>query len=62
MTVKKIFELGIIGDDTEIYIRDSEMYTLTHGNCYQDNILKYLDSIAECFTWQDDNKFYIDLK
>lgn len=62
MTVKKIFKLGLINDDTEIYIRHSDMHTLAHGDWHQDNVLEYLDHIAECFTWQDDNKFYIDLK
>lgn len=62
MTVKKIFELGLINDSTKIYIRNPDMYTLAYGNWFHDNVLKYLDSVAEFFTWQDDNKFYIDLK
>lgn len=61
MTVKKIFELGLINDDAEIYIRDAEMHVLTHGNWYQDNILEYLDRKVECFTWQDNGEFFIDL-
>lgn len=62
MTVNKVFETGLIHDNTEIYIRDEDLHVLAHGNWYQDNILGYLDKEVECFTWQDDNKFYIDVK
>lgn len=62
MTISKIFEVGLINDDTEVWIRDSEFHVLAHGNWYQDNILDYLESEVESFTWQDDNKFYIDVK
>lgn len=62
MTLRKILELGLIDDNTEVWVRDPDMRVLTHGNWYQDNVLKYLDSELECFTWQDDNNFYLDLK
>ena len=62
MTISKIFESGLINDNTEVWIRDSEFHVLEHGNWYQDNILDYLKSEVESFTWQDDNKFYIDVK
>ena len=63
MTVNKIFtELGLINDDTEVYIRDTDSHVLAHGNWYQDNVLRYLDNEVESFTWQDDNNFYIDIK
>lgn len=62
MTVKKILQLGLINDSTEIYIRDSDMHVLAHGNWYQDNILAYQDHVVECFTWQDNDEFFIDLK
>ena len=62
MTIGKIFEMGLINDDTSVWIRDNGSHVLAHGNWYQDDILKYEDKEAESFTWQDDNHFYIDLK
>lgn len=63
MTVDKIFALGIINDDTEVFIRwGNGFYVLAHGNWYQDNVLKYCEHEAESFAWQDDNKLYIDVK
>lgn len=62
MTLRKIFDLGLINDDTEIWIRDLDSHVLAEGNWYQDNVLKYMNAELECFTWQDDNNFYIDLK
>lgn len=63
MTVKKIFEeTGLIHDDTEIFIRDENLCILAHGNWYQDDILIYESHEVESFTWQDDNKIYIDVK
>ena len=62
MTLKKIWAMGLIKDSTEVWVRDDDLNVLAHGNWYQDNILKYLDHELECFTWQDDNNFYIYLK
>ena len=62
MTLSKIYELGLINDNTEIWVRDPDMYILAHGNWYQDDVLKYMNTELECFTWQDDNNFYIDVK
>ena len=54
MTLWKILELGLINDDTEVWIRHPNMHVLAHGNWYQDEI--------ESFIWQDNNNFYVDLK
>lgn len=62
MKVKEIFESGLINDNTEIFIRDAEFNILAHGNWYNDNILYYEEYETESFTWQDDNKIYIDIK
>lgn len=62
MTVKKIFDVGLVNDSTEIFIRDEGFHVLAHGNWYQDDVLEYLDHGVESFTWQDDNKIYIDVK
>lgn len=62
MTLRKIFDLGLINDDTEIWIRDLDSHVLAEGNWYQDDILKYLDHVLVSFTWQDDNNFYVNLE
>lgn len=63
MTLRKICELGLIKEDTEIFIRQGDgFYTAAHGNLHQADVVNYMDTEVECFTWQDDNKFYIDLK
>ena len=62
MTLEKIIDLGLIDDNTEVWIRTPELCVLAHGNWYQDNVLEYLHSELEDFVWQDDNNFYIDLK
>ncbi len=62
MTLRKIFGLGLVNDDTEIWVRDSDMRVLVHGDWNRELVLEYLDSELECFTWQDDDNFFIDLK
>lgn len=62
MTIGKIFiDLNLINDKTELWIRDSDMCVLAHGNWYHDNILEYTHCEVESFTWQNDNKIYIDV-
>lgn len=62
MNLSKIIELGLVNDRTEIWCRDRDMYVLAHGNWYQDNVLEYGHREVESFTWQDDDKLFIDLK
>lgn len=63
MTLKKLTEMGLIDDNTEIVIREGEGFdTFARGNWYQDDILAYDTREVESFTWQDDNRLYIDLK
>lgn len=63
MKIGKIYEAGFIKDDTEIFIRQGEeVNVLAHGNWYEDKILDYADMEVESFTWQDDNKVFIDVK
>lgn len=62
MTLEKLSDMGMVKDNTEIYIRDEDMNLLTRGNWYQDNVLDHMEDEIECFTWQDDNKLYIDVK
>ena len=62
MTLEKLFVMTLINDDTELVIRDNDFSVLAHGNGYQDNVLDFLDAKIESFTWQDDNKIYIDIE
>lgn len=63
MTLEKIsLTTELIEDDTIIYVRDKDMRVIAFGNWYQDNILDHMQDEIEFFTWQDDNKIYIDLK
>lgn len=62
MTLEKIYDMGLVKDDTRIYIRDELFHTIASGNWYQDNVLDHMTDEIECFTWQDDNELYIDVK
>lgn len=63
MTLKNLTEMGLIDDNTEIVIRKGEGFdTLARGNRYQDDSLAYDVREVESFTWQDDNRIYIDVK
>lgn len=63
MTLEKIYKMGLIKDNTEIFVRQGEGFrVLAHGNWYQDDVLNYMHHEIESFTWQDDNKLYIDVK
>lgn len=62
MTLEKLYKMNLINDDTELFIRNNDFNVLAHGNWYQDNVLDFLDYTIESFTWQDDNKIYIDVK
>lgn len=52
----------LINDNTEVWIRDEDFHILAHGIFNQNGVLKYLDRVVECFIWQDDDNFYIDVK
>ncbi len=62
MTLEKIYNMGLVKDNTEIFIRDEDFKVLAHGNWYLDNVLNYMHHEVESFTWQDDNKVYIDVE
>lgn len=63
MTLEKIYYMDLIKDNTEIFIRSDEGFqVLAHGNWYQDDILEYVHREVTSFTWQNDNKIYIDVK
>lgn len=63
MTIAQLYtDIGLIKDDTEIFIRVEPFKLVARGHWYEDKMLTYEQREIECFTWQDDNKIYIDLK
>lgn len=62
MTVGMILENTFIEADTQVYIRDKDMKVVAEGNWYLDCIQEHVTEDAESFTWQDDDKVFIDLK
>lgn len=62
MTLETLFGTDLICDNTKVVIRDAEFHVLAVGNWYQDNILDFTEKEIESFTWQDDNKIYVDIK
>ena len=62
MIVNDVIAMDFIEADTEIVIRDPEMKVLYSGNWYEDRIGRYLNDEVESFTWQDDDKAFIDIK
>lgn len=62
MALDLILKMNLIKNNTEIIIRDQDSHVVAQGNWYQDDILDYAYADIESFTWQDDNKLFIDLK
>ncbi|QHJ85066.1 MAG: hypothetical protein [Bacteriophage sp.] len=62
MKVQEILLMDLVTDNTEIFIRNQNFGVLTQGKWYQKNVSGYLGYVVEGFTWQDDDKVYIDLK
>ncbi len=62
MTVSNLHELGLITDNTEIFIRDEYLKLIAHGSWYEDEILEYSNTEVESFSWQDDDKVFIDIE
>lgn len=61
MRVEDVINLDLCTDETIIVIRDENCDCLACGNWFEDRVLKYLTSEIDSFTWQSDNKLYIDL-
>ncbi|MDE7266089.1 MAG: hypothetical protein K2N89_01325 [Lachnospiraceae bacterium] len=62
MTIGKIYETGLIKDETDIFIRERDFNIIAQGKWYEDRILDYANMEVKSFTWQDDGKVYIDVK
>jgi len=62
MKVNQILTMGLIKDDTLIFINDESFGIIDGGNWYQDNILKYMHNEIEDFSWKDNNRIFITIK
>lgn len=62
MTLARMLEKDLINDSMEVFIRDTDCHVLARGNWFQDNVLDYMNRAVESFTWQEDNKVFIDVK
>lgn len=62
MTLSRMLEKDLVNDNTEVFIRDTDCHVLVRGSWFQDNVLIYMNRAVESFTWQEDNKVFIDLK
>lgn len=62
MTIEKLVDMKVINNTTEVYVRNMEFGLIVKGNWFQDNVLEHIKREIDTYTWQDDNKVYIDLK
>lgn len=62
MTVENMIKLGLIKDTTTVIIRGKDLRPRAKGRWFEDHVLAFVSCEVECFTWQDDDRFYIDLK
>ena len=63
MTLEKLLlESCLVNDQTKIIIRSGLFTAIAQGEWFTDRILGYMDEPIDSFTWEDENKLYIDLK
>jgi len=62
MTAGELLELGIIDDNTEIFICDTDFNVLARYVWYQDEMLDLSEREIESFTWRKDNEICIVLE
>ncbi len=61
-TVEDVFNMLEPNSDCWIIIRDQNIKKLSVGHWYEDKILDYADCDVSSFTWQNDNKIFIDIE
>ena len=59
MTVNQILKIGLINDNIEVIIRDGDFQILSHGNWYQDEVLKFADYQVEVSPGRMTTKFIL---
>lgn len=62
MTVAKVLSSGFVNRGTEIIIRAGDgFHVVVKGFITDDQIRQHAMDEVEIFSWQDDNKVFIDL-
>lgn len=57
-----ILEHGVVDDNTEIIIRNEDNFKLLAvGHWYDDEVLTFEGRKVTSYSWQDDNKVFIDV-
>lgn len=58
-----MIESNLIKDDTQIIIRKhiEDRTYITTGQWFKDKILEYIEYNIDTFTWEKENKIYIDI-
>lgn len=62
MTLGNLIANSIVDNSTEIIIRcEDSFHVIASGKRHEDNILNYIDTEIEGFTWEKENIIYIDI-
>ena len=63
MTIKKLFDMGVINDTTTVYVLKKDFSDFrAKGNWFQDDIQEYSKRQINSYSWRDCNEVYVDLK
>lgn len=63
MTLEKLLlESCLVNDQTTIIIRSGLFAVMAKGEWFTDRILGYMDKPIDIFTWEKENKLYVDLE
>lgn len=63
MTLEKLLlESCLVNDQTKIIIRSDLFAVIAQGEWFTDRILEYMDKPINSFTWEKENKLYVDLE
>ncbi len=60
MTLKQIFGLGLINNNTKVWLRGHKGATIAFGRWYQKEILDQVNTVARSFSWQDNDTVSVD--
>ena len=61
MTLEKLIFTDPVNDSTLIIVRDGNFNILASGMWYHEDVLKYADAEIESFTYDCDNRIYVDI-
>lgn len=61
MTLEKLIFTDLVNDSTLIIVRDGNFNVLASGMWYHEDVLEYADAKIESFTYECDNRIYVDI-